>query len=123
VVFNGSLHYAPDPRATLGRAQALLAPAGSLVVMDSPMFHADRDGAAMVAETVRRFADEYGLREIVRRGRGYLTFSALAASARQLQMGVEFVPSRGSLGWRVRRQLGRFRLGRQPASFGLWVAR
>jgi SAM-dependent methyltransferase len=123
VVFNGSLHYAPDPRATLVRAQALLAPAGSLVVMDSPMFHADRDGAAMVAETLRRFADDYLLREIVRRGRGYLTFSALAASARQLRMGAEFVPSRGSLGWRARRQLGRFRLGRQPASFGLWVAR
>jgi SAM-dependent methyltransferase len=123
VVFNGSLHYAPDPRSTLVRAHGMLAPAGVLVVMDSPMFHADHDGAAMVTEAVRRFADDYGLREIVRRGCGYLTFAALAASANALRMDAEFVPSRGSLIWRLRRQMARFRLGRQPAAFGLWVAR
>jgi hypothetical protein len=38
-------------------------------------------------------------------------------------MAVEFVPSRGSLRWRLGRQLSRLRLGRRPASFGLWVAR
>ena len=44
VVFNGSLHYAADPAATLERTQGLLAPGGALVVMDSPMFRADADG-------------------------------------------------------------------------------
>ena len=45
VVFNGSLHYAPDAAATLARARRMLASGGALVVMDSPMFRRDRDGA------------------------------------------------------------------------------
>jgi len=123
VVFNGSLHYAADPEATLARTRRMLAPAGRLVVMDSPMFTADRDGVAMVASAFRRFADQYGLHEIVQPGRGYLTFASLAAAAGTLKMASEFVPSRGSIAWRVRRQLSRLTLGRRPASFGLWVAR
>src|SRR5262249_39098597 len=82
VVFNGSLHYAPDPNATLARARRMLAPAGTLVVMDSPMFLADRDGAAMVAGSARRLTDRFGLRDIVQLGSGYLTFASLAATAR-----------------------------------------
>ena len=123
VIFNGSLHYAPDVGATLVRARRMLAPGGTLVVMDSPMFHADRDGAAMVEQSVERIATDCGLREVVQPGGGYLTFPSLAASADALQMASEFVPSRGPIGWRMCRQLARIRLGRQPAAFGLWVAR
>jgi SAM-dependent methyltransferase len=123
VLFNGSLHYAPEPRATLEHARTMLAADGTLVVMDSPMFVADRDGAAMVDDGLRRFARDLGLREIVRPGCGYLTFSSLDAAASTLQLRPAFVPSRGPLSWRVRRQLTRVRIGRQPASFGLWMAR
>lgn len=123
VLFNGSLHYAPDPRATLAHARTMLGDGGTLVVMDSPMFDADRDGVAMVDDGLRRFVRDLGLREIVRPGCGYLTFSALNATASTLQLRPAFVPSRGPLSWRVRRQLARVRIGRQPASFGLWMAR
>jgi SAM-dependent methyltransferase len=123
VIFNGSLHYAPDASATLASARRMLADGGTLVVMDSPMFDADRDGAVMVEQVVRRIAAECGLCEVVRPGSGYLTFPSLAASAGALQMASEFVPSRGSIGWRMRRRLASLRLGRQPAAFGLWVAR
>jgi len=112
VVFNGSLHYAPDAGATLARARTMLDAGGTLVVMDSPMFRADRDGAAMVARG-----------PLESPGRGYLTFDGLQASASALHMEPEFVPSRGSLAWRTRRRLARLRLGRAPAAFGLWVAR
>ncbi len=61
VVFNGSLHYAPDIGATLGAARRVLAPGGALVVMDSPMFRDEIDGHLMVAEKLRRFRTEYGL--------------------------------------------------------------
>jgi hypothetical protein len=56
-------------------------------------------------------------------GIGYLTFATLAAIAERLQLQPEFVPSRGSLSWRLRRGLARVRLRRAPAAFGLWVAR
>jgi hypothetical protein len=101
----------------------MLAPGGALVVMDSPMFQADADGRAMVADKVRRFTTEYGLSDIVQPGPGYLTFDALASIARTLDLRPRFVPSHGPLRWRVHRGLSRFRLRRAPAAFGLWVAR
>jgi hypothetical protein len=91
--------------------------------MDSPMFRGDRDGSAMVGDKVRHFVADCGLTDVVCPGSGYLTFARLAGIAARLALQPEFVPSRGSLGWRIRRHLARVRLGRAPASFGLWVAR
>ncbi len=123
VAFNGSLHYAADTPATLAHARRMLAPGGALVVMDSPMFRADADGRAMVTDLVWRFTADYGLTNIVQPGLGYLTFASLAATARDLHLEPRFIPSHGPLRWRVRRRLARFKLGRAPAAFGLWVAR
>jgi SAM-dependent methyltransferase len=123
VVFNGSLHYAPDAAATLARARRMLAGGGALVVMDSPMFHRDRDGAAMVDEKHRHFRHDLAIATDVRSGVGYLTFARLSAIAQSLDLHAQFVPTRGPLPWRVRRQFARVRLRRAPAAFGLWMAR
>jgi SAM-dependent methyltransferase len=123
VVFNGSLHYAPEMAATLERAHRMLAPGGALVVMDSPMFGGDGDGTQMVGDALRRFTDVYGIGDAVQQGIGYVTFATLGAIADRLNLRPQFVPSRGPLSWRLRRNLARFRLRRAPAAFGLWVAR
>jgi SAM-dependent methyltransferase len=123
VVFNGSLHYAPDAAATLTRARRMLTAEGVLVVMDSPMFHDDRDGDAMVGDVDRRFRADHDISDVVRPGVGYLTFARLGAIARSLDLRPRFVPTRGPLPWRMRRQVARLRLGRAPAAFGLWMAR
>jgi SAM-dependent methyltransferase len=122
VLFNGSLHYAADPAATLANAYGMLAPGGTLAVMDSPMFRADREESGMVDDRRRRVVIDCGLTDVVPQGSGYLTFARLAAFAEQLQMRPEFLPSRGPLRWRLRRYLARVRLRRAPAAFGLWVA-
>jgi SAM-dependent methyltransferase len=122
VVFNGSLHYAADTAATLERTHRMLTPGGVLVVMDSPMFRADGDGTAMVSATQERFMSECGCANVVQPGAGYLTFSRLADIAEKLALRPHFVPSRGPLGWRLRRSVARVRLRRAPAAFGLWVA-
>jgi len=123
VVFNGSLHYAPDAGATLVRARRMLAPGGALVVMDSPMFRRERDGAAMVDETDRQFRHALAISDVVRPGVGYLTFARLDAIAKSLDLQAQFLPTRGPLPWRLRRQLSRVRRRRAPAAFGLWMAR
>ena len=123
VVFNGSLHYSPDVAATLARARRLLAPGGTLVVMDSPMFRRDGDGHAMVADKLRRFKTEYGLTDIVHPNVGFLTFQSLAEAVEPLGLRGRFFPTRGPLAWRARRHLSRIRLRRAPAAFGVWVAR
>jgi SAM-dependent methyltransferase len=123
VVFNGSLHYARDTVATLERAHHMLTPDGVLVVMDSPMFGAERDGSAMVAEKMRHFTIDCRLPDAAPHGIGYLTFAMLAAIAEQLQLRPAFVPSRGPLRRRLGRNLARVTLRRPPAAFGLWMAR
>jgi SAM-dependent methyltransferase len=105
VVFNRSLHRAVDTVTTLERAHRLLAAGGALAVMDSPMFPADDDGTAIAGDA------------------GFLTFAGLAGAAARLELRPHFVPSRGSLGSRLRRGVARVRLCRPPATFGLWVAR
>ena len=96
---------------------------GALVVMDSPMFRADHDGAAMLADWTRRMASEHHLESVVQPGCGFLTFDWLESAAGEMNLEHQFVRSRGPLGWRVRRGLARIRLGRQPAAFGVWMAR
>ena len=122
VVFNGSLHYAPDIPATLARARRMLAPGGALAVMDSPMFRHDEDGHAMVAEKLRRFRTEYGLTEVVHPSVGFLTHESLALATAPLGLHGGFFQSRGPLRWYVGREWARLRLRRAPAAFGVWLA-
>lgn len=123
VVLNGSLHYAPDPARTLREARLMLAPGGSLVVMDSPMFRSERDGRAMVDRQERDIAARHGLQHVVRPGVGFLTYAALGRAASDLGLSPRFVPSKGPLAWRWRRQAAWLRLRRAPAAFGVWIAR
>jgi SAM-dependent methyltransferase len=122
VVFNASLHYAPNPETTMALASTMLASEGSLVVMDSPLFERDGDGRAMVEEMARNFERDHGLRDVVRPGAGYLTFARLSAIAARLDMRFHYSQSRGPIGWRLRRQLSGLKLRRRPAAFGVWVA-
>jgi hypothetical protein len=93
-----------------------------MVVMDSPMFSKGRDGQAMVDAQHRAFATEYGVAPVVRTGVGFLTFGDLERATTALGLRGQFFPSRGPLGWRVRREIARLRLRRAPAAFGVWVA-
>jgi SAM-dependent methyltransferase len=123
VVFNAALHYVADPALALTHARTMLADSGAIVVMDSPMFRADPDGRAMTARVAEQFRSACGLTAVVQPGAGYLTFAALDRAAAALDLEPRFIASRGSLGWRARRQFARIRLRRAPAAFGLWVAR
>jgi SAM-dependent methyltransferase len=122
VVFDGSLHYSPDPAATLDEATRVLAPDGAIAVMDSPMFVREGNGQAMVADEVRRMEAAQGLGSILRPGVGFLTFAALERAASSHGLRGRFFPSQGPIGWRVRRQRAWLRLRRAPAAFGVWVA-
>lgn len=122
VVFDGSLHYSPDPPATLAEARRMLQPSGAIVVMDSPMFARANDGEAMLKDERRRMSAEYGLVDPIRPGAGFLTFSALDRATDAVGLRGLFVPSRGPVVWRLKRRLAQLRLGRAPAAFGMWVA-
>jgi SAM-dependent methyltransferase len=123
VVFDGSLHYAQDPAATLTEAARMLLPAGGIAVLDSPMFESDADGESMVRKQLQILEREHGIRDAVRPGTGFLTFGRLEQIARTLGRQAEFFPTRGPVAWRLGRQAARIRLRRPPAAFGVWIAR
>lgn len=121
VVLNAALHYAPDAEATLRMAHAQVAPGGVLAVMDTPCFEREPDGRAMVAEQRRLLASRLGVTTVVQPGRGFLTFDWMREATARLGRTLRFVPSRGPLVWRVKRFVSRYRIGRAPATFGVWV--
>jgi 2-polyprenyl-3-methyl-5-hydroxy-6-metoxy-1,4-benzoquinol methylase len=123
VVFNASLHYARQAEDVLGRAAQMLKPRGTLVVMDSPTFVRSSDGESMVATQMAAVGAVHDLADVVRPGIGYLTFANLDRAAERLRRQASFYPSHGPLAWRLRRPLARRQLGREPATFGVWVAR
>jgi SAM-dependent methyltransferase len=122
VVLNGALHYAPDPEATLRAAIRTMTGNGTLVVMDSPMFRHEKDGQAMVERQLRALAARHNLPEVLRPGLGFLTYDRLNRVAREKGLTSTFIPSSGSFEWRWRRRASWLRLGRAPASFGVWMA-
>ena len=123
VVFTGSLHYSSDPEGSLREAVRMVSPGGTVAVMDSPVFRRDADGEAMIADQQRRLQVEAGLIAPLRAGVGFLTYGRMERAFRSLGLRCRFLRSRGPLAWRLRRQIGRWRLGRQPAAFGVWVGR
>lgn len=123
VVFNGSLHYARDVAATLSQAVPMLAANGTLVVVDSPMFREEADGAAMRERLRERLRREYGVAEPIEPGEGFLTFSRLEAWASSGGRTSRFFPT--NEGWRrrlLRLAPAHARGGSRPARFGVWVA-
>src|SRR5579859_1912512 len=122
VVFNASLHYAPDVLKTLRHACCVLAAHGRLVVMDSPTFRSNESGRQMLIEQQQQFRARFGLSDILQPGVGYLTKAMLIGAAHQLGLSTRFVASRGQAGWAVRRLLAGIRRRREPAGFGVWVA-
>ena len=122
VVFTCSLHYSSDPESSLREAVRMVSPGGTVAVMDSPVFRRDADGERMIADQRRRLQVEDGLVAPIRSGVGFLTYTRMERAFRSLGLRCRFLRSRGPLVWRLRRQIGRWRLGRQPAAFGVWVA-
>lgn len=122
VVFNGSLHYSPNVRATLARVAPLVAPGGVIAVMDSPMFECPIAGRSMRDRTIERFRRDYGLADPIVPGEGFLLFSTLADTIRTLGFEADFFETQGNLMWTLSRFAGRMRHGIQPASFGVWWA-
>jgi SAM-dependent methyltransferase len=123
VVFNGSLHYAPDVDATLEGASRMLRAGGVVAVIDSPMFARDADGRAMRLRLEERLRSEYDIAAPLLPGEAFLTFARMSAWAERRGYSAKFFASRDGLRTQVQRSpVGRL-LGRvAPPQFGVWVA-
>jgi methylase of polypeptide subunit release factors len=121
VVFNASLHHSVDLSQTLGEALRVLRAGGRVVILDSPFYTAATHGERMVCERDGQFARDYGFRGPTRAAAGFLTPDRLANLA--ALWSIRWQQIWPTPWWRRawRRQVGRLRLGREPATFPIVV--
>ena len=77
-IYNASLHYAQDYEATVREAVRVLRPNGAIVIVDSPSYHREADGEAMMNEKAAEFSRKFGTDSGGMDGQGYLTPQRLA---------------------------------------------
>jgi len=123
VIFNASLHYTFDIERVLCKVREMIKPEGQLFVMDSPIFHSDESGQTMLREQHDRLHNNYGLREVIRPGVGYLTVKKMIELGGILGIAFKFYQSQGAPLWALKRWLARARSNREPAAFGVWAGR
>lgn len=123
-LFNASLHYAVDLRVALFEAMRVVRPGGMLVVLDSPFYDDEKDGAAMVRE--KRAGSQFGDRADVLLSSSFVEFltrDRLTASCAGLRLEWVRRRVRYPLWYEARPLLARLRGHRPPSRFDLWTAR
>ncbi len=123
VIFNASLHYAPDFAATLSEAWRVVKPGGYLAIVDSPVYHNAASGAQMVKEREAHFQQTYGFPSNAIASQNYLTYRQLAQLGRQLGALWQLRWPVPRWRWAIRRGRARLRRRREPAQFPLILGR
>ena len=122
-LFNASLHYAQDLARVLGEATRVIKPGGKLVILDSPFYDSEPDGAAMVAEKRALGAAKFGSRADILLAPNfieYLTRDRLEAATPSLVWSYRHVHY--PLWYELRPVLAKLKRARTPSRFGLWTA-
>jgi SAM-dependent methyltransferase len=117
VIFNAALHYSTDYRTTIAEALRVLRHDGTLIVLDSPVYHTAVSGQQMLREREASFQAAYGAAWTISETRGFLTYDLLVELATDFELGLVIwqpVPR-----WRsILRQIKtRARGQREPAGF------
>ena len=125
VVFNASVHYATDLAAVLREARRAVRAGGRVVVLDSPFYRRDFDGAAMVAEKRGHATERFGDRAAALMAVPaieYLTAERLAHASAALGLTWRRRRVRYPLWYELRPYVARLRGRRAPSRFDLWEA-
>ena len=121
-IFNASLHYSTDYRATLGEALRVLRPGGTLLVLESPIYRREESGRRMVEERHADFARRFGTRSESLPSREFLTWDTLDGLARELGITWHRVTPWYGWKWAMRPWVARLRRKREPSRFVLLSA-
>jgi SAM-dependent methyltransferase len=123
VIFNAALHYSTDYLTTLSEALRVLRADGTLVILDSPIYHDAASGHQMLREREVSFQRTYGAAWMSVLTEGFLTYQLLAELATALNLQLEVRHSLPS--WRLilRTLKTRARGQREPAGFPLILLR
>jgi len=122
VIFNASLHYSEDYAYTLAEALRCLRVGGTLAIVDSPWYHSEASGAAMVAERREDFKRRFGFPSDALASQEYLTDGRLADL--QTKLGIQWTVHRPWYGlrWAARPLIAKLNGKREPSSFRIYTA-
>ena len=117
VVFNAALHYSTHYGQTLRESLRVLREAGTLVILDSPMYVDPSSGQRMVREREERFLARYGFASNALPSEHFLTPGRLRDLAAELGVRWQVFEPRIDLRTRMSRKVNGLRARREPASF------
>ncbi|HEY2019100.1 MAG TPA: class I SAM-dependent methyltransferase [Bryobacteraceae bacterium] len=119
VIFNASIHYSTDYRATLSEARRCLGPGGSFVIVDSPVYRHREHGEMMRRERHQQFQSQYGFASDALQSIEYFDEEMLVELGRDL--GISWTIHRPWYGWQwtMRPFRARWKGKRPPSRF--WI--
>lgn len=125
-IFNAALHYATSLDETLAEAARVTRPGGMLVILDSPFYAEDSQGAAMVAEKHAHATERFGTRAqslLALPHIEYLTAARLHGASAPLGIAWRRRRIVYPLWYELRPLVARLRGTRAPSRFDIWTAR
>lgn len=123
VVFNASFHYSENYERTLSESLRTLKQDGTLVILDSPIYHQVDSGRQMVVERESQFMNRFGFPSNALKNENYLTYERIEKLGEALTLSWKvFTPNYG-LRWRLRPLKSRILGRREPAKFQVVVFR
>lgn len=123
VIFNASLHYSTDYVRTLREALRVLMPAGSVVVLETPVYRREASGHRMSEERHEYFLQRYGTRSNSLPNLEFLTWSGIEELGEQLELEWRPVHPWYGLKWALRPWRARLQGKREPSSFPVLIGR
>lgn len=123
VLYNASLHYANDYRATLEEGLRVLAGDGRLVVLDTPWYSSDVEGRKMLKENRDHYHRVYPMAISLPSFQGFLTEEKVHDMAKFLLVTGSVYHVRKGLKDKMKRIWRQLRGLREPASFPVLVLR
>ncbi|HEY3312240.1 MAG TPA: methyltransferase domain-containing protein [Anaerolineales bacterium] len=123
VIYNASLHYSVDVRATLSEALRVLRPGGRIILLDSPIYQQAESGASMVRERENQFFAEYGFPSNSLKSVNFFTYTGLESLARDLNITWNFLTPFYGIGWMLKPVISRLLGRREPAKFHLVIGK
>jgi len=122
-IFNASFHYAVNFERALNEVKRVLQDDGQVVILDSPLYHDESSGQAMLREQQESFLRLYGCRSNALPSQGFLTYQRLEELARAMGIKWRMAWPNYGLSWALRPWKARVLGKREPARFALIIGR